>query len=270
MTHITRSATSDSSMGMFHTDSELMSERSPMVNKEIVLFLFQLELDAALQRALTYENFDTAKEVRARREAVDRALRDLQEAKGYGCGARCAAQSSQMEYAPTALSIRARLAEAIGKEMYDEAARLRDELAALEEKVSEAELPCPITEPRFTLGQMVVHSRKGYKGVIAGWDHVCCETSRWQEHAGVDTLKGGSDQIFYHILVDVNDWPEDDSMEPPVAYVAEELLSLVSLADFTVDEPLVDFSFTHPYSYLMFLGSGGRGDMIPCRQLRDK
>lgn len=26
----------------------------------------------------------------------------------------------------------------------------------------------------------------------------------------------------------------------------------------------------HPYSYVLFLGQDARGDMIPCRQLRDK
>lgn len=30
----------------------------------MVLFLFQLEMDSQLQRALTYENFDAAREVR--------------------------------------------------------------------------------------------------------------------------------------------------------------------------------------------------------------
>jgi hypothetical protein len=26
----------------------------------------------------------------------------------------------------------------------------------------------------------------------------------------------------------------------------------------------------HPYSYVLFLGQDARGDMLPCRQLRDK
>ena len=38
----------------------LTSERSGLVNKEVVLGLFQLELDAQLQRALTYERFEQA------------------------------------------------------------------------------------------------------------------------------------------------------------------------------------------------------------------
>lgn len=269
-----RSSSSSSSSLPFSSSSSVtsmdpMSDRSDMVNNEIVLFLFQLEMDAALQRALTYEDFETAKKVRARRAAVDEALRDLQEHKGYGCGARCAAQSSQIEYAPEALLIRAKMAEAVEQERYDDAARLRDELDELEARAAEAELPCPVTEPRFSLGQMVVHCKKGYRGVIAGWDNVCCESTEWQRKAGVDELAGGVEQVFYHVLIDVNDWPGDE-FESPVAYIPEEVLSSISLADFASDEPLVDFSFTHPYAYLMFLGSTGGGNMIPCRQLREK
>lgn len=54
--------------------------------------------------------------------------------------------------------------------------------------------PCPsaspatriaVEEPRFALGEMVVHSRKGFRGVVCGWDLACCESSEWQAAAGV-------------------------------------------------------------------------------------
>jgi len=249
---------------------QLTTERSPLVNREAVLFLFQLEMDAQLQRALTYENFDLAKEIRGRRQQVDQALKELQGHKGYACGARRASSSAQIDFAPAALRLRSRLADAITEERYSEAATLRDELAALEERAAEAEMPCPTTEPRFSLGQMTVHNGKGYKGIICGWDFACCESPEWQQVAGVENLRNGTEQIFYHVLVDFADWPENYD-EPPVAYVAEELLSAASLVDFGSPEPLASTSdFEHPYSYLMFLGSDGQGNMIPSRQLRDK
>lgn len=250
-------------------EEQLTAERSALVNRESVLFLFQLEMDAQLQRSLTYENFDLAKEIRARRQQVDQALTELQEYKGYGCGARRASNSAQVDFAPAALSLRARMADAVAEERYSDAATLRDELAVLEELAAEAELPCPVSEPRFSLGQMVVHTAKGYRGVVCGWDLACCESPDWQAFAGVHNLRNGTEQVFYHVLVDSGDWPEDID-EPPVAYVAEELLDAVSLADFGSPEPLASPSFQHPYSYLMFLGSDGHGNMIPCRQLRDK
>jgi hemimethylated DNA binding protein len=248
---------------------QLTTERSALVNREAVLFLFQLEMDAQLQRSLTYENFDLAQEIRSRRQQVDQALKELQDHKGYGCGARRASNSAQIDFAPAALRLRSRMADAVTEERYSDAATLRDELAALEERAAEAEMPCPTTEPRFSLGQMTVHNGKGYRGIICGWDLACCESPEWQEAAGVHNLRNGTEQVFYHVLVDVSDWPEDYD-EPPVAYVAEELLAAASLADFASPEPLASASFEHPYSYLMFLGSDGHGNMIPCRQLRDK
>lgn len=82
------------------------------------------------------------------------------------------------------------LAEAVEAEKYDEAAGLRDRLRQLEEAAAAAadaasQYLCPVDEPRFALGEMVVHSSKGYRGVICGWDMTCCEGSEWQEAAGV-------------------------------------------------------------------------------------
>jgi hypothetical protein len=45
-------------------------ERSALVNEEIVYFIFQLELDAQLQRALNYEAYEAAQQIRAKRETV--------------------------------------------------------------------------------------------------------------------------------------------------------------------------------------------------------
>jgi hypothetical protein len=41
-----------------------------LVNEEIVYFIFQLELDAQLQRALNYEAYEAAQQIRAKRETV--------------------------------------------------------------------------------------------------------------------------------------------------------------------------------------------------------
>lgn len=245
------------------------AERSPLVNREVVLFLFQLEMDSQLQRALTYEDFDLVKDLRARRNKVDEALLDLQKSKGYGCGSRRTKDGVQFNVDPEVLSVRARLSKAIEEESYSEAAQLRDRLAELEEESDEADMPCPIVEPQFSLGQMVIHSTKGYTGVVCGWDLACCESEAWKKGADVASLKGGEEQVFYHILVDVNDWPMDEELAP-VAYVAEELLDEASLANFESEQPLVNDAFQHPYSYLMFLGSDGHGNRIPCRQLRER
>ena len=249
-----------------------------MVNREVVLFLLQLELDSRLQRALTYDRFDEVKELRDRRNKVDGALRMMQSKKGYGCGSRRAQRSDQFgALAPSALSIRAKLSKAIEEEDYAAAAGFRDKLAELEEQSAEANMLCPVGEPEFSLGQMIVHSTKGYRGVICGWDFCCCEDDVWKRTTNAGGLQHGTDQVFYHILVDVADWPMNvDSLEEsleldaPVAYVAEELLDKITFADFESDDPIVNTPFQHPYSYLMFLGMDAGGNMIPCRQLRER
>lgn len=51
-------------------ESDVDSERSDLVNEEAVLFLFQLQLDQEMQRAMSYENYQDAMEIRTRREQV--------------------------------------------------------------------------------------------------------------------------------------------------------------------------------------------------------
>lgn len=48
-------------------------------------------------------------QVRARRQQVDAALRELQGLKGPGCGARVAGRSDQVEYAPQIMTLKAQV-----------------------------------------------------------------------------------------------------------------------------------------------------------------
>jgi hypothetical protein len=209
---------------------------------QVVLFLFQLEMDSQLQRALTYERFDMAQEVRltpagsapaarrfshpahtpetfslltrcilrcrhppthpppplfprpqvrARRQQVDAALRELQQLKGPGCGARVASRSDALDYAPAIMTAKAQMEAAAAEERYDEAAALRDRLRELEGAAAAAadaasQYLCPVGEPRYALGEVVVHASKGYRGVVCGWDLACCEGDDWQRAAGVE------------------------------------------------------------------------------------
>ena len=141
----------------------LTAERSTLINKEVVLFLFQLEMDSQLQRALTYERFDMAQEVRTRREQVDAALGELQQLKGPSCGARVAGGSGQMEFAPQIMILKAQMAEAVEAEQYAEAAALRDRLRTLEAAAAKAaeaaaQFLCPGGGSGRLLGALGVHA----------------------------------------------------------------------------------------------------------------
>ena len=56
------------------------------------------------------------------------------------------------------------------------------------------------------------------------WDNSCCEDGKWQQSSGAADLQHCQQQPFYHLLVDSKDW-EGSWAQPPIAYVAQELLS---------------------------------------------
>lgn len=59
--------------------------------------------------------------------------------------------------------------------------------------------------------------------VCCRWDDGCCEDDDWKMAIDINTLKFGDLQPFYHVLVDVRDWPLASAV-PPVAYVPQEQL----------------------------------------------
>ena len=64
-----------------------------------------------------------------------------------------------------------------------------------------------------------------------------------------------------------NGWARDPQ-QPPVAYVAEELVKVPK--EKTWKETHGDKQVSHPYSYLLFFGMDAQGGMIPASQLRDR
>lgn len=246
-------------------------EYSGLVNKELILFLMQLELDSQLQRALNYENFIGAKEVRQKRNEVDDLVAQVQASKGSGCGVREASSLYVTDFAAEGLRLRTEMQRAVEDERYGDAAQLRDQLKQIEAATVEASAAAAQVKDmqrKFRLGQRVVHATKGYRAVVCGWDAGCCESEQWKESAGLQSLRRGPQQRFYHLLVDTRDWKVDQG-SPAVTYVAEELLvgaeeSGLWEADFSHE------AFQHPYCYLLFLGKDGKGDLVPTRQLRDK
>lgn len=52
----------------------------------------------------------------------------------------------------------------------------------------------------YRVGQVFQHRRYGYTAVIFGWDAKCGANKQWMRTMGVDRLRGGSHQGFYHAL----------------------------------------------------------------------
>lgn len=74
---------------------------------------------------------------------------------------------------------------------------------------------------RFRVGQVVKHSRWGYKGVIIGWDETARAPDAWIKEMHREN-RGWSRQPNYAILVDTRDRPA-----PQITYVPQENISVI-------------------------------------------
>ena len=106
----------------------------------------------------------------------------------------------------------------------------------------------------YDVGECMVHLKYNYRGVIVGYDRECMQSEAWIRANGVDGLKHGRKQPFYHVLADTRDRPGS-----PVTYVAHENL--------LHDTP--PLALTHPLLSDFFTGfDAPHGRFIPSDELR--
>eukprot|EP00243_Klebsormidium_subtile_P007459 TRINITY_DN330_c0_g1_i1.p1 TRINITY_DN330_c0_g1~~TRINITY_DN330_c0_g1_i1.p1 ORF type:complete len:282 (-),score=39.29 TRINITY_DN330_c0_g1_i1:1298-2143(-) len=105
-------------------------------------------------------------------------------------------------------------------ENYEEAIELRDRvrMLALQKRMMEISVQ---PQTMYRIGDVIVHKKYGYRGVIYGHDLECSAPEGWQQQMKIDSLPEGRKQPFYHVLVDVRDRPGGMS-----TYVAQENMSL--------------------------------------------
>lgn len=53
---------------------------------------------------------------------------------------------------------------------------------------------------KFRVGQVFVHRRYNYQAIITGWDAECDANEEWMRRMGIDQLRAGRKQSFYHAL----------------------------------------------------------------------
>ena len=89
------------------------------------------------------------------------------------------------------------------------------------------------------IGDVFRHRKHGFRGVvIRAWPQCPVDDDAWLEQWG--PFKDGTEQAFYHTLVDVKDRPN-----PMVTVAAQENLEVLSPeVDAPVDHPLLDRFFT--------------------------
>jgi hypothetical protein len=122
-------------------------------------------MDVQLQRALNLEAFDAAKQIRAQREQVDAAVAKLEESKQGRSGTATSSNTDVRDTVSEGLLLRSELQRAVESEDYAEAAKIRDQLANLEEGASK--LASSLESQRedqpqqmYQLGQRFVHAQK--------------------------------------------------------------------------------------------------------------
>ncbi|KAH7437095.1 hypothetical protein KP509_05G055800 [Ceratopteris richardii] len=231
-------------------------EQSNSATEELLLFFFQLDLATALQRALNLDQYEAAKQLREKMVEVDKEIEKQRGTKLGPGSSKIQAQDKEI----TILRLKNDLQKAVEAEDYNGAADLRDQISKLEAESLAATaraLAFQNVKYSFRLGQKVLHTKYGYRGVICGMDPICSESDNWSGSALIQDLPRGRNQPFYQVLVDMK--AEPDLL---VAYVAEE--NLVS-----PNEPDKE-NFDHPYISFLFYGMDTAGDYIPIKQLREK
>eukprot|EP00854_Cymbomonas_tetramitiformis_P002145 gene2145-2848_t len=238
-------------------------ERSAAVNEELLLFFYKVDLGTRLQRALNLEQYDAAQEFRKKISEVEDAMHRQQDEKKKG---HVSSQAEVTDNTATGLQLRSELQRAIEEERYQDAASLRDRLSEVEASSLAAQASLAtlsIVEYEFRLGQQVVHTEDSWRGVVCGFDPMCCESDSWVKETKADAMARGLKQPFYQVLVDARDSGSYD-----VAYVAEERLLIRDDSEQATSEASKEVE--HPYTYLLFFGQDSKGDYIPTRNLREK
>lgn len=83
--------------------------------------------------------------------------------------------------------------------------------------------PSKPAEVAYSVGQVFRHRKYGYRGVIIGWDQSCKAGPQWIASTGVAHLPHGTQQPFYHVLIDSR-----DRAGAQVSYVAQDNIHMLT------------------------------------------
>ncbi|TFK12664.1 myosin regulatory light chain 2, smooth muscle minor isoform-like [Platysternon megacephalum] len=75
---------------------------------------------------------------------------------------------------------------------------------------------------QFNVGQVIVHRRFGYSGVIVGWDVKARAPEEWLQHKYPPEKQGPRDTPHYRILIN-----QANSFGKSTAYIPEEEISII-------------------------------------------
>jgi len=251
---------------------------SEKAHREIVLFLAQRELESAFQRLVNMEMYEEARQVASQQEKLQEIV-DEQNSNGEKQSAAAEkgfdeSVQSDGDVVVMLLSLRTDLQRAIDSEDYEKASKVRDEILKIENEMAKqrASKPSMKREPKYSLGQCVVHWKDGWTGVVCGMQHD--EQSVKRKNPDTRESFESKELVYnYHVLPDVKYWPKPRNTGPCVALVSESELNApqppATWRSVHGSDP-ESFLISHPYMYLMFYGQDGEGNYVPSKKLRDK
>ncbi|KAL1505105.1 hypothetical protein AB1Y20_008864 [Prymnesium parvum] len=110
---------------------------------------------------------------------------------------------------------------------------------------------------RFNVGEVLRHKKFNYRAVVLGWDRrPAFDVSDWD---GVVGLPSGTEQPFYRMLPDTEDFQTFCGGHRDMLYVAQENLARLELPHRRIDHPAIDAFFSRFDS--------SRGVFEPCADL---
>jgi len=157
------------------------------------------------------------------------------------------------------LSLRTDLQRAIDEEDYARASKVRDQILEIEremEKQRQNAKPVVKREPKYSLGQCVVHWEDGWTGVVCGLQQE--RRKRKRKNVEERSSEEVEETVYtYHVLPDAKYWPKQRNTGPCVALVDEGDLNApappATWRSVHGSAPET-FLISHPYMYGLFLG----------------
>ncbi|QDZ25979.1 hypothetical protein HOP50_20g85290 [Chloropicon primus] len=273
-------------------------EHSERAHREVVLFLAQRELESAFQRLVNMEMYEEARQVASQQEKLQELASEELEGGGEEAGlggiaslfkrkqdkGAGEAEVSQDDRKPKLddgevvvklLSLRTDLQRAIDGEDYARASAVRDEILEIENEVErqkKASKDLAQREPKYSLGQCVVHWQDGWTGVVCGMQQEKRKKSVKNPDEG--SVREVEELVYsYHVLPSSQYWKKRSSEGVCVALVDESELNApqppATWRSVHGSDP-ENFLIYHPYMYLLFYGQDGEGNYVPSKKLRDK
>ena len=99
-------------------------------------------------------------------------------------------------------------------------------------------------EVAFKIGEVLEHTKHGYRCTVFGWDHVCKANNEWVRLSNIDELSQGKAQAFYHVLV----CNEATLFDEDIKYVPQENLVPVRVNEGEACEAICHPAVPHYFS----------------------